>query len=93
MKQRVRYLTIAVLLTVLDGTVTAYHGVAIWEAGSGDVWIRGLWVFLAALGATSLANIWAQAVPGLGGAFGSLSTGWGRSATPIPAEARGQGDV
>jgi hypothetical protein len=92
-KQRTRYLTIAVLLTVLNGTVTAYHGVAIWEAGSVDVWSRGLWVLLAALGATSLANVWAQAVPRLGGAFGSRSTGWGQSATPIPAEARGEGDV
>jgi len=93
LSQRARYLTIAVLLTILDGTVTAYHAVAIWEAWSGDAWNCGLWVFLAALGATSLANLWAQAFCGLGNALGSRSAGWGRSATPIPVGARGQQDV
>jgi hypothetical protein len=92
-KQRARFLTIAVLLTVLDGTVTTYHGAAIWVAWSGDAWSCGLWVFLAALGATSLANVWAQAVHGLGNSFGSRSTGWGQSATPIPLGVRGQADV
>ena len=65
MKGRLSYLIIAVLLTVLDGAVTAYYGTAIWAAWAGDLSARGLLVFFAALEATSLANVWVQAGSGL----------------------------
>jgi len=92
-KERARYLIIAILLTILDGAVAVFYGGAIWTARSGDVWSWGLWILLTALGATSLANLWVQAFPGSGGAFGSRSTGYSHGAAPIPVEAREQGDV
>ncbi|HEX5284172.1 MAG TPA: hypothetical protein VFW30_08630 [Bryocella sp.] len=58
-----RYLAVAVLLTFLDGVVALKYGKAVWTAWSGDMWARGLLVLFAALGATSLAGVWAQAGP------------------------------
>ena len=43
-----------------EGIVTVYFGKAIWIAWTGDLPARGLLVFLAALEATSLANVWVQ---------------------------------
>ena len=65
MKKRTGYLVIAVLLTVLDGAIVVCSGWPVWTAWSGDILERGLLVLLAALGATSLANVWAQVVPAL----------------------------
>lgn len=93
MKGRTGYFVIAVLLTILNAAVGAYCDAAIWKAWSGDIWGRGLLVLLAALGTTSLANVWVQAVFVSGASLGSRSIEYERSATPIPAEARGDGDV
>ena len=93
MKGRTRYFTIAMLLTILNVAVTVHYGVAIWKALSGDIWDRGLLVLLAALGATSLANVWVQAVFGSGVSAGGRNEECVRGAAPIPAEARGHGDV
>jgi hypothetical protein len=54
----------AALLTALDGVVMTYDGPAIWSARSGDVLARGLLILFAALGAISLANVWARAMSG-----------------------------
>ena len=93
MKGRTSYFMIAMLLTILNVAVTVHYGVAIWKALSGDIWDRGLLVLLAALGATSLANVWVQAVFGSGVSAGGRNEECVRGAAPIPAEARGQGNV
>jgi len=84
---------IAILLTILNAVVTVYYGVAIWMAGSGNIWGCRLLVLLAASGATALANVWIQAVIGSGASLSSRGIERGGSATPIPGEARGHGDV
>jgi len=43
--------------------VTVYYGSPVWRAWSGDIWSRGLLFMMVAMGATSLANLWAQAIP------------------------------
>ena len=87
------YLVIAVLLTILDAVVAVYYGIAIWKAWPGDFRDLGLLVLLASLGATSLVNVWVQAILGSGNSLGGRAMECGRSATPIPVEVRGHGDV
>ena len=87
------YLVIAVLLTILDAVVTVYYGIAIWKAWPGDFRDLGLLVLLASLGATSLVNVWVQAILGSGVSLGSRTIECGQGATPIPVEVRGHGDV
>lgn len=48
-----------------------YYGVAIWKAWPGDIWDPGPLVLLASLGATSLVNVWVQAILGSGVSLGS----------------------
>lgn len=91
MKGHVGYFIIALLLTLLNAAVTMYSGVAIWKAWPGEIWDSGLLVLLAALGATSLVNVWIQAISGV--LLGSRISVRGRSAIPIPAQVRGQGNV
>ena len=57
------YLVIAVSLTVLDGFVTVYYGWPMWRAGSGHTWSRERLFMMVAMGAISLTNLWAQAIP------------------------------
>jgi len=90
-KGHVGYFIIALLLTLLNAAVTMYSGVAIWKAWPGEIWDSGLLVLLAALGATSLVNVWIQAISGV--LLGSRISVRGRSAIPIPAQVRGQGNV
>ena len=63
MDKRWGYLVIAVSLTVSDGFVTVYYGWPIWRAGSRYIWNRELLLIMVAMGAISLANLWAQAIP------------------------------
>ena len=93
MKRRTGYFMIALLLTILNAVATVYYGVAIWKAWPGDIWDRGLLVLLAALGATSLVNVWVQAILGSGVSLGSRTVECGLGVTSIPAEARGHGNV
>ena len=93
MKGRRGYLIIAALLTILDLAVVVCHGWPVWTTWSGDLWSRGLSVLLAALGATSLANVWAQVVPAQNFLSGGRSADLEHTAVPIPVEARGQADV
>jgi hypothetical protein len=93
MKARTRYLAIAILLTVLDLAVLVCNGWPIWTTWSGDPWSRGILVLLAALGATSLANVWAQMDLAQNVLPGDRSAGNEQTAAPIPVEARGQADV
>ena len=62
MTKRPRFLIIAALLTFLDLAVAVCYGWPVWTTWSGDPWNRGILVLLAALGAMSLANLWAQVV-------------------------------
>jgi hypothetical protein len=91
--KRARFLIIAVLLTVLDAAVVVWHCLPVWTAWSGDVWNRGLVVLLAALGTTSLANLWVQVVPAQNVLLDGRSANREQAAAPIPVEARGQADV
>lgn len=91
MKGRTGYFIIALLLTLLNAAVTMYSGVAIWKAWPGDLWDSGLLVLLAALGATSLVNVWIQAISGV--SLGSRISVRGWNAIPIPAQVRGHGNV
>jgi hypothetical protein len=92
-KGRTGYFMIALLLTLLNAVATVYCGEAIWKAWPGDIWDRGLLVLLASLGATSLVNVWVQAIIGSGVSIGGRTIERGQGATPIPAETRGSGNV
>jgi hypothetical protein len=93
MKKRTGYLVIAVLLTVLDGAVLVCYGWPVWTAWSGDIVERGLLVLLAALGATSLANVWAQIVPAPNDPPYGQRADREQTVSGIQVEARGQADV
>jgi len=93
MKSRTRYLAMAILLTVSDLVVLVCYGWPIWTTSSGDHWARGILALLAILGATSLANVWAQVVPALDALLGDWSGDPEKAAAPIPVEVRGQDDV
>ncbi len=93
MTKRPRFFIIAVLLTVLDVTVVVCCGWPVWTARSGDLWNRGLVVLLAALGATSLANVWAQVVPVQDILVGGRNADREQIAVPIPIQVQGQADV
>jgi hypothetical protein len=94
MAKRPRFLIIAVLLTVLDFAVTLRYGWPYWTASSGDVWNGGIEVLLAALGATSLANVWAQVlVPAQDILSSDRSADCEEDAVPIPTQVRGQANV
>ena len=93
MKQRIGYLVVAVLLTLLDAVVAVYYGTAIRKTWPGDIRDLSLLVLLASLGSTSLVNVWVQAILGTGFSLGSRSMECGRSTTPIPVKVRGYGDV
>ncbi|MGA8086479.1 MAG: hypothetical protein WCA10_04180 [Terracidiphilus sp.] len=93
MKWQVTYLIMAVLLTVLEGIVTVYFGKAISIAWTGDLPARGLLVFLVALEATSLANVWVQCGSGLHVWSQSANARLMQNVTPTGAEERGQSDV
>jgi hypothetical protein len=90
--KRVRFLIIAVLLTILDLAVVICCDGPVW-ASSGDVWTRGISALLAALGATSLANVWALVATDQIVLDGVKSACRGQTAAPDPAQARGQADV
>ena len=92
-KRRTCYLIIAVLLTVLDGAVVVCYGLPVWTAWSEEIMGRGLLVLLAALGATSLANVWAQVVPAPNDPPGGRRADREQTAARIQVEARGQTDV
>ena len=93
MTKRPRFLIIAVLLTLLDFAVVVCYGWSVWTTWSGDSWSRGIWILLAALGATSLASVWAQVVPVQGISLRDRSTEGEQSRASIQLEARGQADV
>ena len=93
MTKRPRFLIIAVLLTFLDLAVVVCYGWPVWTTWSGDPWSRGILVLLAALGATSLANVWAQVVPSQDILLGDRSTDREQIAVPIPVQVQGQADV
>jgi hypothetical protein len=92
-KGRTGYFMIALLLTILNAAVTVYSGVATWKAWPTDSWDRGLLVLLVVLGATSLANVWAQVVPVQNILLGGRSADREQIAVPIPIQVQGHADV
>ncbi len=90
MAMRVGYLVIAVSLTVLDGVVSMHFGWPVWVAWSGDVPSRGLLIMMAALGATSLINVWAQAISSVRFGFETQSAAYD---VALPTESRGKRHV
>ncbi len=93
MAERKAYLTIALLLTILDAVVILHYGGATWRGWSGVVWIRLRMLLLAALSATSLANVWAQAIYGLGQARHDGRSAPALSVAANRTEPQGEGDV
>ena len=93
MAERKAYLTIALLLTILDAVVVLRYGGAIWTAWSGVVWIRLRLLLLSALSATAIANVWAQAIYGLGRALDGKPSALALSAVATRTEPHGEGDV
>jgi hypothetical protein len=91
--KRRRFLIIAVLLTTLNVVVDLSCGWQIRTTWPGDGWNAGLVLLLAALGATSLASVWAQVVSAQVAPSGVKNTGRGRTAALLSAQARGQADV
>ena len=91
MTKRPRFLMIAVLLTFLDLAVVVCYGWPVWTAG--DPLSRAFRVLLAVLGATSLANVWAQVIPAQFVLLGGRSAASEQTAAPISIEVRGQTDV
>ena len=91
--ERKTYFTIALLLTILDAAVVLRYGGAIWTACSGVVWIRLRTLLLAALSATALANVWAQAIYGLGQARHGGRSAPALSVAANRTEPQGEGDV
>jgi hypothetical protein len=92
-KRRTGYLIISVLLTVLDGAVLVCYGWPVWTAWSGDILERGLLVLLAALGATSLANVWAPIVTAPNDQPCGRRADREQTVAGIQVDARGQADV
>lgn len=93
MVERKTYLTIALLLTVLDAVVVLRYGGAIWTAWSGVVWIRLRMLLLAVLSATSLANVWTQAIYGLDRALDGRPSALALSVAANRTEPQGEDDV
>ena len=93
MAERKAYLTVALLLTILDAAVVLRYGGAIWTGWSGVVWIRLRMLVLAALSATSLVNVWTQAIYGLGRALDGKPSAPALSAAATRTEPHGEGDV
>ncbi len=93
MAERKAYLTIALLLTILDAVVILHYGGATWTGWSGVVWIRLRMLLLAALSATSLANVWAQAIYGLGQTRHDGRSAPALSVAANRTEPQGEGDV
>ena len=91
--ERKTYFTIALLLTILDAVVVLRYGGAIWTAWSGVVWIRLRLLLLSALSATAIANVWAQAIYGLGRALDGKPSALALSVAANRAEPQGEGDV
>jgi len=91
--ERKTYLAIALLLTVLDAVVVLRYGGEIWTTWSRVVWFRLRMLLLAALSATSLANVWAQAIYGLGRALDGKPSAPALSAAATRTEPHGEGDV
>jgi hypothetical protein len=93
MNARTWYLVTAILLTALDLAVVVFQGWPVWTTRSSDPWNRGIFILLASLGATSLANGWTQVVFAPDILLGGRSADREQSAVPIPVEERGQADV
>jgi hypothetical protein len=91
--KRPGFLIIAVLLTFLDFAVVVCYGWPVWTTWSRDPWSRGIWILLAALGATSLASVWAQVVPAPNDPPCGRRADREQTVVGIQVEARGHADV
>lgn len=92
MKRRLSCPARAVFLTILYGAVAVGYSAPMWIAWSGEILARGLLIVLAALGATSLANVWFWAAPSLQSEPKGRSAGCSRNAMSM-AKMGGGGNV
>ena len=93
MTKRPKFLIIAVLLTFLDLAVVVCCDWPVWTTRSADLWSRGILFLLAALGATSLANVWAQVVPRQDALYEGRSADGKKTSVSIPVQVQGKADV
>lgn len=84
---------IAVGLTIFEVTVVVCNGWRLWAAHSVDFWSLGSSLLVAALGATSLANLWVHVFSARGVLFCIPRASRPYSAELVPAQARGQVNV
>lgn len=83
---RTRRLAVAVSLTVLDAVVAVHYGRVVWRAFAGIIWGRLLLLLLAALGATSLLNLWVRAYYDLQQLFRYRAAALSSCAEILPSE-------
>jgi len=93
MNDAAKNLTIAVLMTIADAAIVLWCGGVIWQALSPIIWSRILILFLAALGALSLARIWARAIYSLRHRSRSRSFSLAAGTVIPPIEVRREADV
>lgn len=93
MAMRDRFLTVAILLTVLYVALTVCY---VWRVSSGwpgDVWSFGFSVLPVALGIALLVNVWAEVLLAQGVLFAIPSAGHGQAEVQVTAQKRGLADV
>lgn len=93
MGRRTLYTAIAIFLTVLDLLAIVYLDWPEWRACSGDMWSRTQLLATAAVAATSIGNVWVQAISRFEVEFGTQTAARGLQPFPIPADTRGEGNV
>ena len=60
MAGRVKSLTVAVSVTILDAVVLRHYGFGVWRVLAGVIWIRLALLIMASIGVYSLIDIWAH---------------------------------
>jgi hypothetical protein len=91
--RRPGFLTVAVLLTVLNVAVNLSYGWPVWSPPHGEVWNLMLAVLLATLGVLSLINLWAQVAFARNDHVGVESVVHSETVPLVPVLARGHADV
>jgi hypothetical protein len=92
-KNSTRDVSIAIVLTVADAAAAICCGKILWPVLSGILWTRILIFLLAAVGALSLANIWARAIYSFRRRPRSGTMELSSTKAIAPGGLRGEGDV
>lgn len=93
MEERTKYSSIAVSLTLLDAVAALKYGGVIWRTWSEILWSRLLLFLLAAVWATSLANLWARAFYEIRHGYVARDRRTEPKRASIARQLRGEGDV